>query len=734
MMTEPTLPEDPAPVAAHAAPRTSARRRVIIIAVAIVAIVAVAIALFVLRPWAQADETAAEPTPTPTASPTPTVTPFPTPAAQAAVALSADRTVSDTFAGWRSRTTSPEVTLLASDDAHEGAYSMHLRSSASSGKISGQFEHPVDVEPGRKYVVSAWVKSAGTANGAVEIRPGTGWEPVLKIPGGSYDWRQISVEVVPQGPTVSIRLIVQGSVNDLLIDGITVTAEDGTAAFTSNTGFELNSADLAITSPSLMFEQRSTIPFTTTRSPGGWLSWSLLSGEEEVASGEELFNGNDAGVPLPKVDFGYYTLRVAAHIGGRVVERESNIGIVPTIPAEQRGQASRFGIHLHDLNTPERTGNMIDQLGAMGIGHVRADTVWSSAELKPGEYTYPTQFVDNMNRLAQNGMTALQVPVYTNKHYDGGLTPSSPAGLAAYGAFTRNVLQQFPQVGSDFEVYNEFDHFYNTGACGKTPDCYIQMLDAVNGAVDPTVPGATTVGPSLSGMGFKWEWLEEFFAKGGLDRLDAVTSHPYTQPLSAPSMGADIERLRSMMREANGGQEKPIWITEMGWATMEDWVTEEEQAKWLVQVTSATLGHGAERIYWYEAADQRSNPVQGEVNMGLFRSDTGVLPLGNEPKPAAIAQVVIASQIGGMQSAEVEDLGAGLESYIFSGGETSSRVVWATDPETPVEIELTSASPITITDIYGETKSQRPKDGKLTITVTDSPVYIDAAVKVAPSS
>lgn len=732
MMTEPMLPADPAPTAVQHAPRVSARRRTVLIVIAVIAIVAVVVALLVLRPWAQADEPAAAPTPTSFATPTPT--PFPTPPDQAPVALSPDRTVSDTFADWRSRTTSPQVTLLASDEAHTGNYSLALRSAATAGTITGQYEHPVDLEAGRRYTVSAWVKSTGTANGAVEIRPGTGWEPVLRVPGGAYDWRQISVDIVPEGPAVSVRLIVQGPIEGLLIDEITITDDTGVAAFTSNTGFEQNSADLAITSPSLMFEQLATIPFTTTRSPDGWLSWSLLSGDDEVASGEELFTGNGAGVPLPRVSFGYYRLTVAAHIGGKVIERETSIGIVPTIPAEQRGQASRFGIHLHDLNTPERTGNMIDQLGAMGIGHVRADTVWASAERKPGEYSYPTQFVDNMNRLAQNGMTALQVPVYSNKNYDGGLTPSSPAGLAAYGAFTRNVLQQFPQVGADFEVYNEFDHFYNTGACGKTPECYISMLDAVNAAVDPAVPGANTVGPSLSGMGFKWEWLEQFFAQGGLDRLDAVTSHPYTQPLSAPSMGEDIERLRSMMREANNGQEKPIWITEMGWATMEDWVTEEEQAAWLVQVTAATLGHGAERLYWYEAADQRSNPVQGEVNMGLFRSDTAVLPLGNEPKPAAVAQVILASQIGGMESAEVEDLGKGLESYIFSGADTSSRVVWATDPDKPVTLELTSGAPIRVTDIYGETKSQRPKDGKLTITVTDSPVYIDAAVKVAPAS
>ncbi|KJL22346.1 Glycosyl hydrolase catalytic core [Microbacterium foliorum] len=731
MMNEPTTPPEASPtVAAHAA-RTLSTRKIILLSIAGVLVVALVATLLVFRPW-EARSEEARPAPTVSVTPTATPTPFATPADQPLVALATDLPISDTFAGWRTRTTSPAVSLLATDEAHGGDYALRIKSSAGSGAIAAQYEHPVELEAGRPYTVSMWVKSIGTANGAVEVRPSTGWEPALKIPGGTYDWREVSVPIVPAGAG-SVRLVVQGQVDGLLIDDITITADDGAAAFLSNGGFEANSADLAITTPSLLLPQFSSVSFTTRRAPDGWMSWALSSEDEEVARGDVLFAGTEAAISFPKVPHGYYTLSVSAHIGGKVIERSASVGIVPEVPAEQRGQASRFGVHLHDLTTPERTGNMIDQLAVMGFGHVRADTVWSSAEPKPGQYAFPTQFTDNMNRLAQNGLTALQVPVYSNKNYDGGVTPSSPAGLAAYGAFTRTVLQQFPQVGSDVEVYNEFDHFYNTGACGKAPECYIAMLDAVNGAVDPAVPGATIVGPSLSGMGFKWDWLQDFFAQGGLDRLDVVTAHPYTQPLAAPTMGEDIERLRSMMRDANGGQEKPIWITEMGWATMDDWVSDEEQAKYLVQVTAAALGHGAERMYWYEAADQRSDPVQGEVNMGLFRSDIGVLPGGNEPKPAAVAQVTLAARLGGMDSASVDDIGSGIESYVFTGPGTSSRVLWAPDPEKPRKIVVTSRNAITVTDIYGGETTKRPKDGKITLTLTDTPVYLDADVEVEAS-
>lgn len=732
MMTEPMSPHEPEPTPAAASRHPRSARPSTLLSLAALIVVALVTAAVVFRPWESSEEAA--PFPTPAASPTATPSPFPTPPDQAPVALSTDAGVSDTFAGWRARTTSPAVTLLATDEAHGGEYALFLKSGAPTGAIAGQYEHPVTLEGGRTYTVSAWVKSLGTASGAVELRPSTGWEPVLRIPGGEYDWREVSVEIVPGG-TASIRLIVQGQVEGLWIDDITITSDTGESAFTSNGGFEANSADLAITTPSLMLGQLSTVSFTTRRAPGGWMSWTLSSGDEEIAAGEVLFDGNDAAVSLPRVDFGYYSLRVAAHIGGKVIEREASVGVVPDLPESHRGTSSRFGIHLHDLTTPERTGNMIDQLASMGFGYVRADTVWANAEQEPGQYAFPSQFTENMNRLAQNGMTALQVPVYVNKNYDDGRTPSSGSGLAAYGAFTRAVLEHFPQAGADVEVYNEFDHFYNNGACGKTPECYISMLDAVNGAVDQTLPQARLVGPSLSGMGFKWEWLEAFFAQGGLDRLDVVTAHPYTQPLAAPTMGEDIERLRSMMRAVNSGQEKPIWITEMGWATMQDWVSEEEQAKYLVQVTAAALGHGAERLYWYEAADQQASPVDGEANMGLFRSDSAVLPGGNEPKAAAVAQAALAARIGDMESARVEDVGTGIESYVFTGPKAATRVLWASDPEKPRTIVIETRASVTVSDIYGGSTKMHPQNGKVTLPLTDVPVYLDGAVDVeSPSS
>lgn len=718
MMTEPTLPEDPAPPVAHAAPRISARRRVTIIVVAFVAITAVAVALFVFRPWAQADETAATPTPTPT--PTPTGTPFATPGPQTPVALGIAPGVTDVFDDWKARTSSPDVTLQAADDAHDGSYSLRLHSQASGSQIATQYESIAHLQPGIWYTVSAWVKSSGTQSGAVEFRPGSSWEPSVSVPEGSYDWQLVSTRFQAEGSVATFRVVVSGVSEELLIDSVSYTADDGGAVYFGNGGFEHNSADLTITNPSLVLEEgTAVINLSTRRAPDGWVSWSAVDASGvEAAAGAEHFEGMAAVIPLAALDAGYYTLTIQAHIGAKDLTRVTTLGIIEERPYASELAQSPYGIHLHYGDTPERDAAMISTLASLGIGHVRADVVWNKSELVRNEYEYPSDTSLAMQALAANGMTALQVPVYANPLYDGGKTPSTSIGLRAYAAFTADVLSTFPTVGQTVEVYNEFDHFFNTGACGPSPECYIPMLDAVNAAV----PDATAVGPSLAGMGFKWDWLQQFFALGGLSKIDVITAHPYTQPEPALGLSSDIERLKSMM--ASSGGEKPIWLTEMGWATVDNWVTDEEQAAYLVQTMAASLGTGVERVYWYEAIDQRSNPADYEGNFGIFESSTSLAPLANAPKRSAVAQSVVAQMLANKSGTKGAEL-RGVESYLFSDGAVDTHVMWSPDGATDVLISTTED--LTVTDIYGESEIVTPDSGKVTLRLDSTPIYVEGS-------
>lgn len=722
MMTEPMSPHEPEPIVVGAPARQTHRRRKLLLATAAVAILALIVALLIFRPWEQRADAAPAPTPT-TPSPTPTGTAFATPGAQTPVALASAPGASDVFDDWTTRTTTPSVTMLASDDKHDGSYALNLLSSAEGGAISAQYESVAHLQPGMSYTATAWVKSAGTAWGAVEFRPGSGWETKVTVPAGSYDWQQVSVRFQANAAAATFRIVVKGPTDGLLIDSVTYTADDGSPVVFGNGGFELNSADLAIMNPSLILrEGDASLSLTTRRAPDGWLTWQAVDADGAVAaSGAEHFVELAATVPLDDLDPGFYSIDVKARVGGKEIDLATTVGVVADVPYEGVLADSPYGIHLHYGDSRERDAAMIGTLASLGIGHVRADVVWHKSELERNQYTFPDDTVAAMTALQANGMSALQVPVYANPLYDGGKTPSTPQGLAAYGRYTANVLGAFPNVDQTVEVYNEFDHFFNTGACGPTPECYMPMLDAVNAAS----PQATVVAPSLAGMGFKWEWLQQFFAQGGLDRVDAVTAHPYTQPQPASELGPDLDRLTSMMEEAGGA--KPIWLTEMGWATVDDWVSDEQQAAYLVQTMATSFGHGVERVYWYEAVDQRSNPADYEGNFGLFESSKALAPLANAPKRAAVAQSVVAQMLEGREPDGKEEV-AGVESYRFTDGRDDVRVMWVPAGERKVIIE--SDSDVTITDIYGTESILKPKSGAVSLTLGITPVYVDGEVSV----
>ena len=95
----------------------------------------------------------------------------------------------------------------------------------------------------------------------------------------------------------------------------------------------------------------------------------------------------------------------------------------------------------------------------------------------------------------------------------------------------------------------------------------------------------------------------------------------------------------------------------------------------------------------------------------------------------------LGARIGDMESARVEDVGTGIESYVFTGPKAATRVLWASDPEKPRTIVIETRASVTVSDIYGGSTKMQPQNGKVTLPLTDVPVYLDGAVDVeSPSS
>ena len=675
----------------------------------------------------------AKPDASSTKTPSPKPTAFATPAPGEPVALSLDATASDEFDWWAPELPSPKVNFLASDDAHEGAYSLAIKSQLEGGTPPDKTPillQSISAVGGMTYDIGYWVKSSGTSEDAIQISPSPFRDINFSIPSGAYDWTFVSNEyqVPPGQSSIPLRIVVRGESAGTWIDSVVVTERDGPGQAVMNSSFESHSAELTITNKSLLLTKgKGEMTVASRRSDEGWFQWSVSGSDAAVVEeGESLITGSQGKADLSSLPVGMYTFSVRAMVGGPTTERQTSFAVVDKLKQGANESDSPFGVFLHYLGGESRLSNMVDSLAIAGIRHARVEMTWQSIERTPGQYTFDGAIDSTLQKFGEVGITPLMVPVYANSAYDGGVTPSSEAGLEAYARFAGAVASHYAAIGHDVEVYNEFDHVYNSGSCGHTASCYVDMMAPTAKSVKAANPEAIIVGPGNSGMGFKIDWLKEFFALGGLEYTDVVSAHPYVQPEPPEKLVEGIKQLSQIIKDANGGQPKPIWLTEMGWATVPNWVTKEQQADYLVRTMALSLGHGVERVYWFEAASLNLNEGDRESNFGLFDAPSSLLPNTNAPKLAAVAQSVMARKIQDKPFSAIDATSSGVHSYVFGASESSTRVMWA--PDVPALVDVKSPKSITVTDIFGVPTSHKPVDGVVRLELTGSPVYVEGAI------
>jgi len=656
----------------------------------------------------------------------------------------ADLPLSDAFDGWREVDPVDEVSFRATqvDEAHD--WSLHITSERAGGDAGPSLKQIASLPAEGVYEVSFVARAVDPDTHApVDVIIGNpidmmmpegqrGSSSELSIGRLDAGWTSYSLTYSTPGPDTrfGVRIHVPRE-GEVVIDDLTVTGPAGIVPVLANGGFLDTSAPLAITNQSLLMDTEDA--YVDLASRLGWdgdAEWALVD-EAGMVSGEGVVRITDG---LGEIDLrgtapGLHSLTLDADLEGQSRTLVSNVGILADGPSRRDPSTMAFGVHLHYEDGTARTSALIESFTTLGIGHVRADVPWWWSEREDGTYVYDREIRDAMAHYADLGLSALHVPVYSNRLYDDGRTPSTPAGLAAYAEYTADILSEFDDAHSDVEVYNEFEHL-GTSACGPTPDCYMDMLRATAPAIRGVSPDARIVAPGNAGMGFHLDWLERFFDLGGLEHIDAVSAHPYVNPEEPESLMADLETLSSMISaRLPEGQTRDIWISEMGWATIPTWVTDRQQAAYTLRFAALAIARGVERIYWYEAADSGRSDTITESNFGLYEHASSALPNANAPKPVALALATYERLIGDRRFSHVEDLGPGVHSVVYGDGASTVRIAWSTAAPTPIRIvgEQVALVSMTGAPLGGETSVA----GERPVVLTDEPVFLSGEASVA---
>jgi hypothetical protein len=350
-----------------------------------------------------------------------------------------------------------------------------------------------------------------------------------------------------------------------------------------------------------------------------------------------------------------------------------------------------------------------------GINTVRDELYWDVVEREKGVFTFPRQFDGYMAALKRNGIAPLIVLSFENRNYDNGDTPYSSEAFTAFGRYGTEVLKRYGKQIQSVEIWNEYNGTFCKGpATADRAGTYSKMLRESYAQIKKVRPDVTVLGGSTAGIPMPY-W-EKLMQNGALQSMDALSIHPYRYNAPPEGLETEIGLLQDLVKTYNGGQPKPIWVTEMGWSVQTAVepgalvIDEITQAKFLVRAYALLLSANVERVYWYLLRDYE------EFTMGLMTADA-------RPKLAAFAMQMMVNELSSARFVKREASLPGLYSLLFvrpSGEEV--RVMWALQPE-----RIDSAGATRVIDLEGRSRATSAP-----LTLTDAPIFITGKLSAVP--
>jgi hypothetical protein len=220
-------------------------------------------------------------------------------------------------------------------------------------------------------------------------------------------------------------------------------------------------------------------------------------------------------------------------------------------------------------------------------------------------------------------------------------TPATMATPGEYAAVAADLAAHLRGKGVDYEVWNEEDDT-TFWLDGPKPAAYTALLKAAYPAIKNADPAATVLIGGL--VANDYDFVEQLYANGAKGSFDAVGVHTDTACLTTDP--------REYYREPSGrigryaftgyrevratmlahGDDKPVWMTELGWPTITTTcerggragtkaagVSQAEQADFLTKAYGCLAGDPyVHRADWFSLHDVQTGATNDGLNLGLM--------------------------------------------------------------------------------------------------------------------
>ncbi|MDX9754735.1 MAG: beta-galactosidase, partial [bacterium] len=293
-----------------------------------------------------------------------------------------------------------------------------------------------------------------------------------------------------------------------------------------------------------------------------WDGATLAKGQKAIETPAPGQSRHDF-IPLPSLPQGlrFAEAEFQLHIPGQSVapaqacwlapwEAEGTDRIEPQSPFGMGVYLCRYGGHPAGLAEMDEAARMARKAG---VKWTREDFSWSRLEPRKGEFDF--SYYDALIACAKrHGIQVYAILCY----WSSWTKPYTAEGLADYLDYVKAIVTRYKEDIHQWEIWNEPNIFFWQGP----KEMYAEMLIQSHSLIKSIDPSAEVLGISTSGIDLKF--IQHMMDLG--TPFDVLTIHPYRRILNDRDFIADLKEASDLVQNADGTK-RPVWLTEMGWAT-----------------------------------------------------------------------------------------------------------------------------------------------------------------------
>lgn len=395
--------------------------------------------------------------------------------------------------------------------------------------------------------------------------------------------------------------------------------------------------------------------------------------------------------------------------------------------------ASNYGKHLNERIGMNNHMTWMDRppqilmplLKNSGFGYDRASVRWAEIESTKGVLALTDLQKRTFDGYQKYGIPFIQILGEGNTLYGARFYLDDKDFENAYIRYVEYLVNEMKDSCDYYEIMNEV----NTKT-GVDAYWYAKMVRRCYETIKKIDPDAKIIAGVSSHVDIAFDEIVCREAKG---YFDVYSIHPYIF-YASPEAGKYYEYIMPVRNVLNkyGLSDIPIWITENGYSTATNFVTEEEQAKFLVRMCAITMDStiNCEKLFLYDFLDDWNRDWRGdeiyykderENNWGLLRNVDSPNYIYSA-KPSFLSMSAY-----NYIMADTDYIGKALKDdvyiYHFRRGYDKKDILmmWSADKNRSISVKLDEAE---IIDMNGNKCDIQNNGGVYSIPVSGQPVYV----------